>query len=206
MTPVPPLQSLPRARGLVVALVGFGLPVLAHVSAGGSVSLPPVTLLPLAVVATLCVTASSKVWTFWRLALALSGVGVLTHAALWAGQAPIGPSDVHLAMHAAAGQTAPSAMAGGGMAESATGHAMGLSPLMVAAHLMALALSVILLRQGEVLWLWLTNLVRRRRPQQVAIIRATYPRAQTPRRRSTAEGRLYLASGGPRAPPLALAH
>lgn len=185
-----------RTRGLVVAAVGVGLPVLGHLAGGGTLDAGPVALVTLALVAALCVTASAKTWTTGRLAFALAGIALLVHGTLWLGHGPhAGSAQPGVGHHAA------NTLAAAGGAPL-FGHSMGVSQPMLLAHLAALALSIALLRRGENLLLWLWFMARR------VLVGLLVPFARltstggpavagsVPTLRS-----FCRASGGPRAPP-----
>jgi hypothetical protein len=185
-----------RTRGLVVAAVGVGLPVLGHLAGGGTLDVAPSALFALTLVAALCVTASARAWTTGRLTVALAGIAVLVHGTLWLGHEPhVGSwptaAGHHLASTTAAASGAP-----------LPSHSMGASLPMLLAHLAALVLAIALLRRGETLLLWLWSVARR------VLVGLLVP----PTRPSTTSARVTaglvltpdsccLVSGGPRAPP-----
>lgn len=192
-----PAEALPRARGLVVAAVGVGLPVVGHVAAGGTVDVSPVALLPLGLAVTLCVTASAKTWTMLRLAVALVAVGLLVHGALWLGQVSQASSPLDATTTHHLGQ----AMAVGSGAH-VTGHSMAMSTPMLLAHVAALVLSVWLLRRGETLLLWMW--AQAQRLLSGPVFPAGCPHPPSPNSTATKPldwTSLALVSGGPRAPP-----
>lgn len=192
-----PAEALPRARGLVVAAVGVGLPTIGHVAAGGTVHVSPVALLPLGLAVTLCVTASAKTWTIFRLTVALVAVGLLVHGALWLGQV----SQVSSQLDDVTAHHLGDATAVGSSAHLA-GHSMGLSTPMLLAHVAALVLSVWLLRRGETLLLWMWAQAQRllSGPVFSAIVApSASPRATAAEALDWTS--LALVSGGPRAPP-----
>jgi hypothetical protein len=157
-------------------------------------ALPPVTILPLALIAALCVTASAKTWTVARLTVALTGVGVAAHAALWAGHGVPGAdgSSPELAHHAALSS---------GVSDAASAHALGLSPDMVLAHIAAVALSVALLRHGETLLLWLATLAERLAMPEGRLVTPPDVRGFAASRQTPALSTLIGTYGGQRAPP-----
>ena len=155
---------------------------------------PPVTLLPLALVAALCVTASARTWTVARLAVALTGVGVVTHAALWAGHGQTGSDAIApgLAHHATTT---------GAAIDAASAHGWGLSPQMALAHVVAVALSVVLLRHGEVLLLWLVTLAERLLRPERGLLSPPDLRGFASSGVAPVLSSLVGAHGGQRAPP-----
>lgn len=196
-------------RGLAVAALGAALPVAAHVAAGGSVSVPVVALLPLALAAALCVTASAKTWTVARLTAALAAMGVVTHTALWMGHSPPadGASSPLLTHHGSLGVAplgSPALQPADSGSESAGGFLsalFGLTPAMTVAHVAAVALSVVLLRHGETFLLWLWSLAQRIFTPGESHVAAPRTFTFTAGRRVAALACHTGIAGGPRAPP-----
>lgn len=190
------MEAMRQTRGLVVAAVGVGLPVLGHVVGGGTLDVAPAALLTLALVSILCVIASDKTWTTGRLTFALVGIALLVHGTMWLGH----ESHAGLPQSGAGHHVANTLAAAPGA--TLTEHSMGASLPMLLAHLAALALSIALLRRGETLLLWLWSAARRALFGLLdPLSRPTSPSAPVVAGLSAALRSFCRASGGPRAPP-----
>lgn len=181
------------ARGSAVAVVGLALALAGHGLAGGAVAHGAGTLLPAVAVLVGCVVAAQRAWTPGRLVVALLAVQVVVHGSLWltAGDRSVDPRLAGLAAPAAAHHH---------------GTATALTPGMLAAHAVALAVAGGLLARVDdaVLQIWALG-----RAVLGALSAATGPvpdAAAVPATSAPSQGRTRGLLAAPRrGPPLLLA-
>lgn len=130
----PPLRV---ARGTVVAVVGLLLATTGHALAGGAASPGPLGLPVALLVVGGCVVASSRAWTPARLVAVLVAIQVASHVTMLLGT-PSAQVDPRLAGLAASG------------ALHEHGHAAALTPTMLLAHAVAVALAALVLARVDV--------------------------------------------------------
>jgi hypothetical protein len=143
-----PLRAAPAplraARGSVVAAVGLLVAVAGHgLAASGAASPGPLGIPMALLVLAGCVVGSARAWTAGRLVAVLLGIQVVAHLTMLLGtpSAQVDPRLVGLATAAS---------------EHDHGHAAALTPSMLAAHLVAVAVAALVLARVDaavtVLW------------------------------------------------------
>lgn len=172
-----------------MAVVGLGIATAGHVYAGGTASATPLVVLVGLLVTAAAMLASSSRWTASRLVLALLGMQVAVHAALWF-ETGARVVDSRLGALSASGTTHAHAAGTGSSSVS-----------MVVAHVVAVVVAAVLIAAIDgALWL-LQSLARRIMRTAAGIAAPVLTLRVVDLRRAVALGVLELGAVGRRGPP-----
>lgn len=148
----------------MVAAVGLGVAAAGHAYAGGGITVGPVGVLAGLLVTAAAVLVSRTQWTTSRLLVALLGMQVVAHGALW----------LEGGGHAAHARLAALADAAPAHAHAGAGDATDLRMLL--AHVAAVAVAAVLLAGLDAAVVLLAALARRLRPVVLAAAPTLPPR------------------------------